>query len=174
MSYIKYPKNYHAHGYGWHNLAAMGYARAPVPQPAAPIGGYSASGYPGSGYPMASLSMPMPQMPPLPGSTVSAPYPAAQATGMQLSYGFASNVLPSQIPNPRNESASHAAAPQPAALPSGIGWAIGGLDNSATDGPPVHDPHQAQAEAKYESIFVPFDDRSMYSNLQFFDVSIIQ
>lgn len=59
MSFTKYPKNYHANGYGWHNLAAMGYAQPPTPAPAA-NGGY---GYPSqSPYP-AQLSMPMPGMP---------------------------------------------------------------------------------------------------------------
>lgn len=180
MASIKYRKNYHSNGYGWHNLAAMGYAKPPAPaqQPL----GYPPSfpsGPNGTPYPnMASLSMPMPGMqaaapnysmgmPPLPGA---GSYQDTSNVGFQLSYGFAPSVLPSQIPNaPRHHST--AAVPYPAAPSStpagpGIGWAIG-LGNS-TD---VHDPHQAQAESKYESIFVPNEDRPIYSNMRFFDVS---
>lgn len=28
MSFTKYPKNYHANGYGWHNSAALTYGKA--------------------------------------------------------------------------------------------------------------------------------------------------
>lgn len=183
---IKYPKNYHSNGYGWHNLAAMGYAKAPqsTPTPAPPFGGhpgYPAATYGAPAYPMASLSMPMPPgaanysgMPPLPGSAanVTAPYPSGHASGMQLSYGFASNVLPSQIPNaPRTEATPHAGQSAPNIAAPGIGWAIGGLSD-ATDSGDVHDPHLSQQESKYESIFVPIEDRPIYSNMRFFDVSI--
>lgn len=179
---IKYPKNYHANGYGWHNLAAMGYAKPPPPPTSAPAPAYPSS----SPYPLAALSMPPlpgaapmyggPAMPPLPGSMSSmSPYPAPAATGVQLSYGFAGNVMPSQIPNaPHHGHVSNAAPPvappQHASTAPGIGWAIGGLGDS-TDSGVTHDPHQAQQEAKYESIYVPFEDRSLYSNMRFFDVS---
>lgn len=177
MSSVRYPKNYHSNGYGWHNLAAMGYAKPPPPSQQ-PLGYPPAfpSGH-GSQYPMASLSMPMPGtapysmgMPALPSSGSN------QNSGFQLSYGFAPNVLPSQIPNPNHRPSSTANVPYPplpsmpvAATTPGIGWAVGGLGDSTDTG--VHEPHTAQEESKYESIFVPNEDRTIYSTLRFFDVS---
>lgn len=185
MSFTKYPKNYHSNGYGWHNAAAMGYAPPPQPATTPNTGGYP--GMPQSPYPMASLSMPMPGMPTagssapygmpsLPGSAGA--YPNSNITGYQMSYGFAPNVLPSQIPNVPRHGAAYPAPggyppPQPPApsQPAGIGWAIGGGGfGDSTDGD-VHDPHTSQEEAKYQSIFVPSEDRPIYSNLRFFDVS---
>lgn len=156
MSFIKYPKNYHSNGYGWHNLAAMGYAKPPSPAKAP-----QQSIYP------TSFNMPMPAqgsnysygggmgMPPLPGSRGPAP------TGMQLSYGFSPNVVPSQVPNvPRADSVDTG---------PGIGWNIGGsIGSGSGSGTPstpdgVHDVIEAQQEKPCQAIFVPDEDMPIYS-----------
>lgn len=165
MSFTKYPKNYHANGYGWHNMAAMGYAKPP------PSSNNSFSSGVSSIYPSAHGGMPMPMpsafantgpaMPPLPGSQ-------NQYSGVQLSYGFAPSVVPAQIPNvPRVDS-----------IDSGpkLGWNIGGMGGGASSFPRppsvasttstdsgVHVPITAQQERPCQSIFVPDEDRPIYS-----------
>lgn len=58
MSFSKYPKNYHAHGYGWHNMAAMGYSKV---DPSISSGSSGVSSlYPSATQP-ANLGMKYPQ-----------------------------------------------------------------------------------------------------------------
>lgn len=159
MSFTKYPKNYHANGYVWHNLAAMGYAKPP-----SPVKSPQQSIYP------TSFNIPQPQqntnysyggggmgMPPLPGSRTAAP------TGAQLSYGFSANVVPAQVPNvPRADSIDGG---------PGIGWNIGGSNDSgsrSSAGTPktpdgIHDVIEAQQEKPCQAIFVPDEDMPIYS-----------
>lgn len=174
MSFTKYPKNYHANGYGWHNMAAMGYAKPP---PTLPSSNNSFSSGVSSIYPSAPARMPMPTpgvfantgpaMPPLPNSPYSA------NVGVQLSYGFAPSIEPAQIPNvPRADS-----------IDSGpkLGWNIGGVGGgSSSSSIPsrtsidsgVHDPIKAQQEVPCQSIFVPDEDRPIYSMFGFPSVSL--
>lgn len=161
MSFSKYPKNYHANGYGWHNLAAMSY-----PKPQSPTRASSVSSGTSSIYPSSQLSYPtmptlpgsqqpyqqfagMPQMPPLPGSQNS-------NLGTQMSYGFAPNITPSHIPNVRREDTVDTG-------PS-VGWNFGDSRSSSQSvDSGVHDQIQAQSEIPCQSIFVPDEDLPIYS-----------
>lgn len=161
MSFIKYPKNYHANGYGWHNMAAMGYAKPPSPSKECNFSPKIGS----SVYPQ-SLNMPMPGgqfgggaigMPPLPNST----YGQSQPTGVQLSYGFSTNILPAQVPNAvRADSVD---------IGPGIGWNIGGHSNSRSQGSSSFDGGVrdelaiAQVEKPCEAVYVPDEDMPIYS-----------
>lgn len=162
MSFTKYPKNYHANGYGWHNMAAMGYAKPPLPSHSSSTSGVS------SIYPSPYGGMPMPgpgafvntgpAMPALPNSS----YNSGGNVGVQLSYGFSPNVVPANIPNvPRADSID--SGPQ-------LGWKIGGGGASGSSTPSttsfdsgVHDPIKAQQETPCQSIFVPVEDQPIYS-----------
>lgn len=96
MSFTKYRKNYHANGYGWHNLAAVGYAEAPKDTTSISSGSSGVSSlYPSSYLSMPPLpggGMPMPGMPPLPGSMPQMP-------GMP-SPSSASSMMPPLPPGP--------------------------------------------------------------------------
>lgn len=164
MSFLKYPKNYHANGYGWHNMAAMGYAKPPSPSSGSISSGVS-SIYPS---PYSGMPMPMPTpgafassgpaMPTLPNSQ----YNNGGNVGVQLSYGFAPGIVPAQIPNvPRADSIN--SGPK-------LGWNIGGVGAGGSSAPSitsvdsgVHDPIKAQQETVCQSIFVPEEDRPIYS-----------
>lgn len=169
MSFTKYPKNYHANGYGWHNLASMSYPAAqPTAIPPSPTSSGASSLYPSQ---LSYGGMPalpnqqayqqfsgMPQMPPLPGSNTA-------NMGLQMSYGFAGNVSPAKIPNVRRDDTVD--------MGPSIGWSIGGgggggsggfgtpSRNSSDSG--VHDPIQAQTEIPCQAIHVPDEDMPIYS-----------
>lgn len=165
MSFTKYPKNYHANGYGFHNIAAMSYPGQQHPAvPPSP----SSTGMP-SLYPSQNLSygMPalpnqqqpyqqfagMPQMPPLPGSQNT-------NVGVQMSYGFAANISPAKIPNVRRDDTVD--------MGPSIGWSIGGGGpaphrNSTPSSANIHEPIQAQTEVPCQAIFVPDEDMPIYS-----------
>lgn len=92
-----------------------------------------------------------------------------------MTYGFAPSVLPCQIPNAKRDHChgSSGGAPAPASAPRPtLGWAIGGFGDS-TDAGGIHDPHKAQQESTYESIFVPSEDQPIYSNMKFASVSTL-
>lgn len=161
MSFTKYPKNYHANGYGWHNQTAMSYPQKhqSVGAPPSP----SPSPYPaqlsyGGAMPALPNQQPyqqftgMPQMPSLPGS-------GNANMGAQLSYGFAANVSPAKIPNVRREDTVDTG-------PS-IGWSLGGGGAPApyrsSGGSGIHEPIQAQVETPCQAIFVPDEDLPIYS-----------
>lgn len=164
MSFTKYPKNYHANGYGWHNMAAMGYAKPPPPPSNNSFSSGTSSIYPS---PYGGMPMPMPgpgafantgpTMPALPNSQFN----SGGNIGVQLSYGFAPNVVPAHIPNvPRADS-----------IDSGpkLGWNIGGGGGGSSTASTtsvdsgIHDPIKAQQETPCQSIFVPDEDRPIYS-----------
>lgn len=172
MSFTKYPKNWHANGYGWHNNAALSYPKPPSPtkpsgySPGASSIYPSAYGMPVPGRPAGTSpypTMPMPGapgMPPLPGSNY---YNSGNA---QLSYGFAPNILPTQIPNVhRNDSIES----------PGLGWNIGGggggrsIDSFDSG---VLDPAKAQKEIPCQAIHVPEDEMPIYSFFGLDSVSI--
>lgn len=163
MSFNKYPKNYHSNGYGWHNLAAMGYAKPP---PNANMGSMSSgvssinpSQYSYPKYPSVLPPLPgqqpafsgMPQMPSLPGSN--------QNLGIQLSYGFAPNIAPCSVPNVHREDS----------IDSGptIGWSIGGGSSTnsihSNVSETVHDPIKAAIETPVQAVHVPPEEMPIYS-----------
>lgn len=162
MSFNKYPKNYHSNGYGWHNLAAMGYAKPPSPSKTSSLSSGVSSihpsppyGYP-SGMPPLPGSQPaysgmgMPQMPPLPGSN--------QNVGVQLSYGFAPGITPSHVPNVRRDDSVDAGP--------GIGWSFGGNNSTNSlhsNDSGVHDTIQSQNEVPCQAVRVPEEDMPIYS-----------
>lgn len=160
MSFTKYPKNYHANGYGWHNLAAAGYAKPPSPTKS------STSPSNNSPYSM-HYSMPqtnqpfvqgMPQMPALPSSNIY--QQNTHPSGMQLSYGFAPNIIPSHIPNIVRDDNVDQNDGRPL-----VGWALGGNKSltGSTDSGNVHDTIKAQAEIPCQAVIVPDEDMPIYS-----------
>lgn len=159
MSFNKYPKNYHSNGYGWHNLAAMGYAKPPpnsnTNSMSSGVSSINPSQYSYPKYPSAMPPLPgqqsafsgMPQMPCLPGSN--------QSSGVQLSYGFAPNIAPCSVPNVHRDDS----------IDSGptIGWSIGGGSSTNSSHSNVHDPIQAEIETPVQSVHVPPEDMPIYS-----------
>lgn len=87
MPSIRYPKNWHSNGYGWHNAAALSYG-GQKPPPSETSSGVS-SLYP-EGSPCAA---------------------GGPNLGFQLAYGFAPGVLPCQVPNPAPDATSGHAHP---------------------------------------------------------------
>lgn len=171
MSFTKYPKNYHANGYGWHNLQAMSYPQKQQSNICTPAN-QASSPYPaqlsyGGGMPALPNQQlyqqqfsGMPQMPALPGSGNS-------NIGAQLSYGFADNISPSKIPNVQRQDTVDTG-------PS-IGWSFGSGNGSGSRNVDslsyrnsnninnIHDPIQAQVEIPCQAIFVPDEDMPIYS-----------
>lgn len=164
MAENKYPKNWKSNGVGWVNPVALTYGRQAPHQPPSeqssgvfsfyPPGGSNASNNSSSssgiGWSLGGGG----------GSGFAAPAP--QNIGEQLTYGFAPNVAPCQVPNAR-----HAAPPpQPAGFGSAfsafgggasnpnIGWAVQ-ADTGSFDSGPSDVPSVQQAEVPYQSIFVP-------------------
>lgn len=145
-------------------MAAMGYAKPPSPSSGSISSGVSSiypSPYSGMPVPMptpGAFACTGPAMPTLPNSQ----YNSGGNVGVQLSYGFAPGIVPAQIPNvPRADS-----------IDSGpkLGWNIGGVGAGGSSAPSitsvdsgVHDPIKAQQETVCQSIFVPEEDRPIYS-----------
>lgn len=46
MSFTKYPKNWHANGYGWHNSAALTYGKDPTSETSSGVSSQYASNPP--------------------------------------------------------------------------------------------------------------------------------
>lgn len=173
MSFNKYPKNYHANGYGWHNMAAMGYAKPPSPSKNSSFSSGVSSLYPSTyGMPLPNAfggNGPTMSMPPLPNSQYN--NAGNVNIGAQLSYGFAPNILPNQIPNvQRNDSVEKygGGGIGVGAGGSTFGWNIGGISDNGSNRSSsvdsgVHDPIQAQQEKPCQSIFVPDEDMPIYS-----------
>lgn len=146
-------------------MAAMGYAKPPPPSNNSSFSSGVSSIYPSS-YGVMPMPMPtpnafantIPTMPAIPNSQ----YNSGANVGVQLSYGFAPSVVPAQIPNvPRADS-----------IDSGpkLGWNIGGLEtggssstSTTSNDSGIHDPIKARQEKPCQSIFVPEEDRPIYS-----------
>ena len=78
--------------------------------------------------------------------------------GFQLSYGFTSDIMPSQIPNaPRQDGG---------VAPQQLGWAFGdsGSFTGGTVGGVTDVTAVSQDEIPCQSIFVPEDDQPIYGS----------
>lgn len=182
MSFTKYPRNWHANGYGVHNNVALSYPSPPSPPKtnAYPSGTSSiypsAYGMPMPGVPAGSagsagpypMVLPMggaPRMPPLPGSQYT-PAPNYNSGNVQLSYGFAPNVLPTQIPNVQRKDSIE----QPGmdmgpgmGMGPGVGWNLGGGGGSTDSRDGVSEAVKSQKEIPCQAIHVPEDEMPIYS-----------
>lgn len=145
MSFNKYPTNYRGNGYGWHRENP---ATPPWPEN---------FGFPGRNRP---IFMPMPE---LPNNAAFVP----NIVGYQMSYGFEPIVRPTQIPNaPRPGSTAPKVDQQ-----CTIGWRMNEEDDTSVG--ISHDPHMSETDIVCHSVSVPLEDRMIYSNQQFFQVSTL-
>lgn len=86
---------------------------------------------------------------------------------MQLSYGFASNVLPSQVPNPALKSKSTHDGGSSNLYPS-LGWAFTGDSNTRSIDSVSEDSVISQEEIPCQAIMVPIEDQPIYPWVSFF------
>lgn len=151
----KYPKNWRSNGYGWHNSAALTYGgpqansetSSGVSSLAPSAGGGSGLGWSlGGGQNATSNAV---------GSSPN--------IGLQMSYGFAPGVMPSQVPN-----AVHGTQPPPPGRRhANLGWAIT-ADTKSFDG--VTDvPAVQQDDTHCQAIHVPQNEMPIYGS---YNVSI--
>lgn len=166
MSFTKYPKNYNAHGYGWHNMAAMGYSKAD-PSISSSSSGVS-SLYPSNNPPanLGTWNVVINRVNHIWQYECIYIYIHILINlhlliGFQLSYGFAPDVLPNQVPN-TSRASGH---PSPVAgLYPNLGWNIG--DNISLSSDPVFETEIAERdEVPCQAVMVPPEDMPIYHHV---------
>lgn len=138
-----YPKNWHANGYGWHNLKGLSYSKVDAHSDTSSSGASSMCPYPpaAGGSPMPSYGGPN--------------------IGFQMSYGFAPGVVPNQVPNPNVSRGSHDSSAYGSAA-SNIGWVLSRGDSAHSE---VSETEiVSQDETPCQAIFVPDDEMPIYGN----------
>lgn len=140
--------HYHVLNLGWQNTSALSYPIQPHPQPPPPQPYYPNTITPG--FPAVPLPF---GMPPLPNSRQD----NNRIDGVSLSYGFAPNVTPCNIPNDQSRSQSKGPT---------IGWSFGDkTDGACMSSQPVEDTkvENKQIEVVCRAIIVPDEDMPIYS-----------